>query len=55
MDIQNILEIATSVIGVLSIVASFTPTPIDNVVLVALKKALDMGAFNFLHAKNAEK
>jgi hypothetical protein len=57
MDInpQQILEVATQVIGVASIIASITPTPVDNVVLVTLRKLIDLGAFNFLHAKNKEK
>jgi hypothetical protein len=54
MEITEILEIAAQVVGILAIVASFTPTPIDNVVLVALKKALDFGAFNVGKAKNAK-
>ena len=54
MEPKEILEIATQVIGVLSIVASITPTPIDNGILLVLKKALDIGAFNFGRAKNAE-
>jgi hypothetical protein len=53
-NVQEMLELATSIIGVLSIVASVTPTPIDNVVLLALKKAIDFGAFNFFRAKNKD-
>lgn len=42
------------VVGVLAVIATITPTPVDNVVLGVLKKALDIGAFNFGKAKNAK-
>lgn len=45
----------TSIIGILSIVAAFTPTPVDNAILIAIKKALDLGGFNFLSAENKKK
>jgi hypothetical protein len=54
-DLQNYSEIALSVIGFLSIVAAVTPTPIDNVVLVGLKKLINFGAFNWLGAENKKK
>jgi hypothetical protein len=53
-DIQTGLEVVTSVIGIASIFTAFLPAPVGGILLL-LKKALDMGAFNFLHAKNAEK
>jgi hypothetical protein len=57
MDLANtkeVLEIVTSVIGIASIFAAFLPQPAGGI-LLALKKAIDMGAFNFLHAKNQTK
>ena len=45
----------TDVIGVLAAIAALTPTPVDNIVLVALRKAIDFGAFNFLGAENKKK
>lgn len=52
--IANIIEGALHVVGVASIIAVFTPTPTDNVVLKVLKKCLDFAAMNWGHAKNAE-
>jgi hypothetical protein len=52
-NVQEVLEVATSVIGIASIFAAFIPQPFGGILLV-LKKALDFGAFNFLHAKNKE-
>jgi hypothetical protein len=54
MDIVNILEVATSVVGILSVVASITPNPVDNAALIALNKALNIGAFNVGKAKNKD-
>jgi len=54
MDISNIsdiLEIATSVIGVAAIFASVIPQPYGGILLI-LKKALDMAAMNIGQAKN---
>ena len=47
----EILEVVTSVIGIAAIFASFIPQPYGGI-LLALKKALDYGAFNFGQAKN---
>jgi hypothetical protein len=52
--VKEVADVATSVIGIASIFAAFLPQPASGI-LLALKKAIDMGAFNFLHAKNAEK
>jgi hypothetical protein len=52
-NVQGVLEIVTSVIGVASIFAAFLPPPAGGILLAA-KKAIDMGAFNFLHAKNKD-
>ena len=54
MDILSIIEIATSVVGVLSVVASITPNPVDNAILLGLNKVLNIGAFNVGKAKNKE-
>jgi len=51
-NISDILEIATSVIGVAAVFASVLPTPYGGI-LLALKKAIDMAAFNIGKAKNA--
>lgn len=53
-DIEKYLSYATSIIGVLSIVAAVTPTPIDNAVLVVLKQLINLGGFNFGGAENIE-
>ena len=45
----------TDVIGILSIVAALTPTPVDNVVLGVLKAAVNAGGFNWGGASNAKK
>lgn len=55
MDISNAQEYighALTIIGVLSVVATFTPTPIDNMVLVGLRKALNLLAMNWGQAEN---
>jgi len=54
MDILNILEVATSVVGILSVVASITPNPVDNAVLLGLNKVLNIGAFNIGKARNKD-
>ena len=53
-NVKEIVEIATSVIGVASIFSAFMPQPVGGI-LLAVKKALDLGAFNFLYAKNEKK
>jgi len=45
----------TDAIGLLSIIAALTPTPIDNAILIAIKKAINLGAFNWAEAENAKK
>ena len=54
-DLKNYSEVALQVIGVLSVVAAITPTPIDNAILVGLKKLINLGAFNWLEAENKKK
>lgn len=53
-DIERYLAYATQIIGVLSVIAAVTPTPIDNAVLIALKKLINLGAFNVLGAENTQ-
>ena len=45
----------TDAIGILSIIAALTPTPIDNAILIALKKAINLGGANWLNAENKHK
>ena len=54
-EIKTYGEVALQDIGVLSVVAAITPTPIDNAVLVMLKKIINAGAFNWLEAENKKK
>lgn len=53
--ILNYSEIGLQIVGFLSVVAAITPTPIDNRILIALKKLINLGAFNLLFAQNKEK
>ena len=55
MEPKEIAEIALQVIGVLSVIAAVTPTPVDNAVLIVLKKIINLGGFNWLEAENAKK
>jgi len=45
----------TDIIGILSIVAALTPTPVDNALLGLLKAATNIGGFNWGGAANAKK
>ena len=49
------LRNVTSIIGILSVVAAVTPTPVDNAILIAIKQGLNLGGFNFLNAENKKK
>jgi len=42
------------VIAAAAVIASFTPTPKDDGILLIMKKVLDALAFNFGKAKNAD-
>jgi len=53
MDILQLLEMASSVVGVAAIVASFFPTPAHPALQMA-KKVIDTAAFNINHAKNKQ-
>ena len=55
MEPKEIAEIALQVIGVLSVIAAVTPTPVDNAVLIVLKKIINLGGFNWFEAENAKK
>ena len=45
----------TDVIGILSIIATITPTPVDDGVLAVLRKVLNLGAMNFGQSENLKK
>lgn len=51
---DQIFDIATSVIATASVIAAVFPAPKVNPVLIAANKILNIFAFNFRHAKNAE-
>jgi hypothetical protein len=53
-SVPDELKDVATILTVLNIIATFTPTPIDNVILVALRKALNLGALNFGESKNAK-
>lgn len=53
--LPDLIQAALMLVGFLSILAAFTPTPTDNTVLAVLKKLLDFAAMNWGHAANAEK
>jgi ribosomal protein L30E len=54
-EIQNAVEIGFFVIGVASAISPVIPNPQYNKVLIVAKNILDLVAFNFGHAKNANK
>lgn len=56
MDVtaDQIFDIATSVVATASVIAAVFPTPKVSLVLIAANKILNIIAFNFRHAKNAE-
>ena len=51
----ELIEIALQVVGVLSVIATITPNPTDNLVLVALRKLLNIGAMNMAQSENKKK
>jgi len=55
MEPDQILEIVVHVIAICSIVAAVTPTPVDNAILLAIRKVIDAGALNVLFAKKKDK
>jgi hypothetical protein len=56
MDVtaDQVFNIATSVIATASVIAAVFPTPVVNPVLIAANRILNIFAFNFRNAKNAE-
>lgn len=46
------IQVALTVVGTASAIASITPTPKDDLVLMVLHKILNVLAFNFGKAKN---
>lgn len=50
-DVQSYTEIALQVVGMFSVVAAVTPTPVDNAALLTLRKFIELGALNVLFAK----
>ncbi|MGL5281923.1 MAG: hypothetical protein ACRC8W_09295 [Plesiomonas shigelloides] len=51
--IGDIVEIASLVVAIAAIIASATPTPKDDGIVLMLRKIVDILAFNFGGAKNA--
>lgn len=45
-------QVVVGVVGVASMVAAITPTPKDDNAIAAVRKVLDLLAFNFGNAKN---
>jgi hypothetical protein len=52
--IANVIEGALQLVGFCSVIAVFTPTPVDNAVLGVLKRCLDFAAMNWGHARNKD-
>jgi len=51
-NVENILQIATQVIGVAALLASFTPNTSDNAIVDAILKVINFFGANFGKAKN---
>lgn len=51
--IETYLPIALQVVGVAAVIARFTPTPVDDGIILAIRKILDQLAMNAGHAENA--
>ena len=54
MEVQEVIQQALQIVGLLSTIAVFTPTPKDNLVLKALHAVLTYGAMNWGKAKNKD-
>lgn len=51
--VQDVLEMALQVVGILSILASGAPIPRKTSGIIAImRRIIDLGAFNFGSAKN---
>jgi hypothetical protein len=53
-QVREIVEVSAQIIGVASVIASVTPTPVDDGILAVLKRILNIFAFNIGQAKNAK-
>lgn len=53
-NVTGIISIALSLIGLASAIAAVTPTPKDDNIVAKIKKYVNIIAFNFGYAKNAE-
>ena len=53
-QIGNYVRLAIEVVGFFSVVATVTPTPVDDGVALVAKRVLDVLAMNIGKAKNAE-
>lgn len=48
----KIAEVLPQIIAIAALVTAITPSPVDNAVLLAVRKVLDILALNWGHAKN---
>ena len=58
-EVQKVIDWITGsgigiadVVGLLSVIAVVTPTPKDDMILIALRKLLNLGAMNFGQSEN---
>lgn len=51
-NFDTIIAIATAIIAAASAIASLTPTPVDDGILLKIRKVVDVLALNFGNAKN---
>jgi hypothetical protein len=54
IDLENMLNIATSVIATAAVVAAVTPNKWDNIVVKVLRTIVDTLALNVGNAKNKD-
>lgn len=52
--IGKVIEISAYVISAAAIITAWTPNQWDNVLVAALRKALDVVGQNYRHAKNKD-
>lgn len=50
----DVVQLASSVVSIAAVVAAITPTPADDTALAAVKKVINLLAFNVLNAKNKD-
>lgn len=53
-DFIAAIDVATKVVAAAAAIASLTPTPKDDGILLIVRKVVDFFAFNFGHAKNGK-